>query len=708
MWPGDARLSDFWVMVRWAQGRLPIIVGLALVGGAIAWMGWAYRLPPGERGDALVLPGFVLGLVGVLVGVVPLLARLGGRPAARPVDVLAAGLALAVDREWRTAANERQLLPDPIPVRWSLSDLTGTGSVTAAVGTADQPPAFPPLPGQSRTTEAQLRAGGGRIELHAGYAGLASGRIIVAGAPGAGKSGAAILLLLDALTHRDTLDKTQRARVPVPVLLTSHGWNPHTTPVQDWLADRLAATYPMFGHRRGRVEAAELVAARDRIALILDGLDEMDAGLRPAALQALSDAPFRVIVLTRSRELIDAASQAWLFGAVAVRLHDVTTYAAAAYLKRARPGPPPSGWTELLTYLRAHPDGVLARGLSTPLTLTLLRDTYQPGDDVRELLDPTRYPTPDAIEQHLIARVLPAAYTPRPGRPAPRYTEAQARQALTLIASKMGPNRDLAWWNIPHWAPTTPRVLATALAVGLVLGLAGGLVLGLAGGLVFGLAGGRVFDLAVRRVFGLAAGRVFELVTGLVFGRAVGKPQQVKIVNWRAGISRRNLGRGLVVGLTFGLLVGFIVGLAIGLMVMLMIMIEHALIKGSTGGGNPLGPREIWCNDRVAGLVFGLVAGLVLGLTGGLVVGLVGGLASGLVHPETWPTTLAWFQLWRSGQAPAVRLMPFLEDAREREVLRTVGGVYQFRHATLQDQLASQATSTTQVSSAAPNASQNF
>ncbi len=30
----------------------------------------------------------------------------------------------------------------------------------------------------------------------------------------------------------------------------------------------------------------------------------------------------------------------------------------------------------------------------------------------------------------------------------------------------------------------------------------------------------------------------------------------------------------------------------------------------------------------------------------------------------------------------------FLEDARERGVLRTVGSVYQFRHARLQDQLA--------------------
>ncbi|MGH8919995.1 MAG: hypothetical protein ACRD0H_16960, partial [Actinomycetes bacterium] len=68
------------------------------------------------------------------------------------------------------------------------------------------------------------------------------------------------------------------------------------------------------------------------------------------------------------------------------------------------------------------------------------------------------------------------------------------------------------------------------------------------------------------------------------------------------------------------------------------------------------------------------------------------GLVYGTVSSARWPTTLAWLQLRLCGRIPAVDLMPFLEDARDREVLRTVGAVYQFRHATLQDQLAGQAT----------------
>jgi hypothetical protein len=39
--------------------------------------------------------------------------------------------------------------------------------------------------------------------------------------------------------------------------------------------------------------------------------------------------------------------------------------------------------------------------------------------------------------------------------------------------------------------------------------------------------------------------------------------------------------------------------------------------------------------------------------------------------------------------------MRFLDDARERGVLRTVGPLYQFRHSRLQDRLAEQDTTAT-------------
>jgi hypothetical protein len=49
-------------------------------------------------------------------------------------------------------------------------------------------------------------------------------------------------------------------------------------------------------------------------------------------------------------------------------------------------------------------------------------------------------------------------------------------------------------------------------------------------------------------------------------------------------------------------------------------------------------------------------------------------------------------QLWRSDLAPWWFLR-FLEDARTRNVLRTSGPEYQFRHARLQHRLADAVTS---------------
>lgn len=199
------------------------------------------------------------------------------------------------------------------------------------------------------------------------------------GAPGAGKSGSAVLLVLDALSHRDNVDDTQRARVPVPVpvLLTAHGWDPSTRSVQDWLSAQLAAEYRLFQHRGGHDKVKALVND-GRIALILDGLDEMDEAARPAALRALSDAPFRVMVLSRSDEMVQATDAAWLVGAVALHLHDVTGPEAADYLQRARTCPTPWGWARLLRELREHPNNVLTQTLTNPPALTLVGPTPIP------------------------------------------------------------------------------------------------------------------------------------------------------------------------------------------------------------------------------------------------------------------------------------------------------------------------------------------
>ncbi|MEV8637224.1 hypothetical protein AB0395_36835 [Streptosporangium sp. NPDC051023] len=97
---------------------------------------------------------------------------------------------------------------------------------------------------------------------------------------------------------------------------------------------------------------------------------------------------------------------------------------------------------------------------------------------------------------------------------------------------------------------------------------------------------------------------------------------------------------------------------------------------------------------RQIGLVFGLVDVLLVGLLLGLVVGLVVGIAVGLVVGPLSKGRCAWLvftivirKLSRGGRLPR-DLMVFLDDAHRLGLLRTVGPIYQFRHADLQDHLA--------------------
>jgi hypothetical protein len=677
----------------WPLAAIAVVI---VVAGILVLAVW--RAP--HRADLSAFGGFAVAVIVPVASLVVYLTKLRrpgdtglGQPLSEPAD----SLAKAVREQWRQAAQERQLLqPEPIPVRWARSARPLAGPVSAAVGSRQ----FPPLPGLPAAAAGRLR-GGQLQDLYAVYGGLGSGRLVIIGGPGSGKSGAAVRLVLAALDHRAQMTEEERRLVPVPVLVTMHGWDPGAERVGDWLAGRLQQTYPLFAGKGGLEAATELVRT-SRIAAILDGLDEIPEELRPLALRALSDqADFRVVVLSRSDEMAAAASQEFLQGAVVLELQDVGPKVAAEYLTRVQRHPAPAGWDELTNRLRHAPGSPIARALSLPLTLTLVRDTYRGGDDVGELLEfcdaGDHGASRESIEDYLLDRVLPAAYAPRLGEPPPRYGLPAARLALGHVAARMNRDgtRDLAWWRIPAWASTAPRVIATGLVFGLLFWLGGGPTVGPKLGLVAvpvaalaylaGLRGKsprRMAALRWHQLFSrssLAVGLQFALVGGLFGGLLF----------------------GLASGPTAGRTVGFVAAVATGLAGTL----AAGLSRPAADDASPLTPPASWHRDQAFGLIVGLVfgssiglglgfilatrhkTGLVPGLEYGLLAGAVFGLVWGLSFSLTWTASLAFAQLTLRWRTPA-RLLHFLEDARQRDVLRTVGPIYQFRHARLQDRLA--------------------
>lgn len=661
--------------------RLPLWfwMGLSLIVAATA-AGVAFVFHSGSWGSAATLVTTLVTVVTTGASAAGWLWKLARPTGAEPLPLERAAdqLAEQLRRQWERAAAERGLTSlAPIPLRWRWSPRPVAGPIAEAVGGTGGR-RFAPLPGMAAVTAEQLRSGT-LTDLLGVYGGLGSGRLIVLGEPGAGKTGAGILLLRDALAHRATLMAGDRARVPVLVLVTPRGWDPTAEPFAEWLAASLARNYALLRAPQYGGDAARRLIEDGCLAVILDGLDELPEALRPVALRALDEqVTFRLVVLTRSEELVAAVSGGHLRGAAALELLPIGPHQVAEYLTSGQIDPLPVPWRHVIDHLREHPKGALAHALTTPLMLTLLRDTYGPEEGVDELLDGSRFGSEKAIEDHLLDRVLTAAYTPRPGQPVPRYTVDQARRWLGQLARRMNEDgiRDLAWWRIPRWVSAWPRVFATVVIVGLFSAFLVWPLAGLAAHLPVLSAFPAEPSTTRAVVFARGLGYAFMFGLGLLLVPPPGgqSPPQRERPRWSTAdiplILLLGAGVGLGSGLENGLVGSVTNGLAIGLVSSFVVGLGFVL-----GGGPPqrLGwlrwsgtdTRTNLRTGLVIGLVIGLVAGLGYGfgyeLTNGLQYGFMVGIGYLLVIAVGGRTSRLRSQLqWNRTSTPATLLIGFV------------------------------------------------
>jgi hypothetical protein len=234
-------------------------------------------------------------------------------------------------------------------------------------------------------------------------------------------------------------------------------------------------------------------------------------------------------------------------------------------------------------------------------------------------------------------------------------------------------------------------------------------------GILVGLVVGPLGGLRVGLMVALMVGFVLELGLGLVgalWGGFWGRDPRSLTIRWP---TRKDLASGLAVWFGVGLVLVLVLvlwlklwlGVALGLGLLLKFMNVSRIPLAATLDATP---RLLYRKDvqsqlmgglllaLVGGLLFGLVAGLgyepdhglvdrlVHGLVDGLLFGLVGGLVFGLSGGAASSLLFTEIALWLRGRR--VRFVTLLETALARQVLRQAGGVYQFRHADLQDRLA--------------------
>jgi hypothetical protein len=449
--------------------RLGLVLGwvLLVVLGAAALVAWMLRGSAEERPSRAMVLGALLPVVLLVPPAVvwawrhrrPELGTSTTEQADAAADLLAARTLVTGSEQ---LVRQRIELPAPVRVqwRWAGSDVTPSAHDLAASPSLGTDPRSLPSGADNSSGTPPLLSSGLVTQLHDQlYARLRHGRLALIGAPGAGKTAAMNLLLVEALRYRERIPDVMRAEVPVPVWLTLGSWNPRSQGLRDWVTAIMKRDHPYLWAREFGQDAATQLLGAGRVALFLDGLDEMPHTQRGEALERLTSeaAGLRVVITSRPEELratLDTGRQ--LPYTAVVELQPVDTQAAVGYLLEGQVGVSRQRWHDVADHLLAHPGGVLARTLNTPLTLSLARFAYTLGNPC-ELLTPG-LSDEHGVRVHLLDQALVAAYPDIDER-------AHATYWLGWLAHRMntqpsGPTRDLPWWRIPSWAATQSRLSA--------------------------------------------------------------------------------------------------------------------------------------------------------------------------------------------------------------------------------------------------------
>lgn len=553
--------------------------------------------------------------------------RSGTRVSTPSLAQVADQLAVAVGKQWADEAAIRRLNdPYPLPVSWCAADASLTDSWDSLVKLASSGAGWPPPPsaGTWAVGPDDLAGEGGELVQVLGK--VPTGRLVVLGEPGAGKTMLMVRLVLDLLARRASGDT-------IPFLVSIASWNPAEQDLQGWLEGQLLIDYPALASpgptdHTEPTQAASLLTA-GLILPILDGLDEIPNSVRGRAINRISDAlrPGEQVVLTcRTGQYRDAVrpqsgAEATL-RAAAIQLCPLDAKAVRGYLCDVSAGPVARArWNPVLAVLDT--EAPAGQALSTPLMVSLARTIYNPrpgelsgpSPDPKELCD---LADRTEVESRLFDAFIPAVYRHDPAR---RWNAQDAEEWLVFLARHLESifSFDLSWWQVSRRLIFfRPEAVAWRLA-----------------------------ETATMMVVPLVA-PILQIATGWTPLPVLASSRISSAASPKASLAlarRTAIVTGSLVGIAFGDVLGVVFGVMFG-------------------------------------VVFGVVAGIVGGVAFGVGAVRVRSFTALWLRYEIARTLLALRR-----QLPW-QFMSFLADAHQRGILRQAGAVYQFRHVELQHRLA--------------------
>ena len=540
----------------------------------------------------------------------------------------------------------------------------------------------------------------------------AGGELLILGEPGAGKT-TLLLELTRTLLERAEQDE----QIPMPIVFHLSSWAEKRQALSLWLVEELATKYQVPR------KIGKTWIDTDQVLPLLDGLDEVAKDARTACVEQINDyyrarlegGSSPIVVCCRSEEYATLSTHVMLQRAVSIL--PLTSEQIDAYLEQAG---------EQVEALRQalNEDVELHSLACQPLMLNIFAFAYQGVSEVP--IGVTGEEMRSMIFAQYVEHMLERRGQSRHWKP------EQVIDWLTFLAMQMH-RHDQTVFSVenlrPTWLSRKWRILYQ-WCIGLLFGLFGGMLLGMffsnrVFGLVFGLVGGLVGGLntwinpagvltrswkEIRYVlivalvteliglsiilvggwlvfglvdlFFLIGGWGFSLFLGLVGGLVFGLVGPVGMDRLGLELARKELlehptfspndhvwrivRTELLGGMAFGLLFGVVFGLVLMLPVGFIMGLFFSLSSAS-------GP--------VTGLLLGPLIGLFFGLFFGILFGLLVGVEGFMKH------FILRFFLALRGDLPW-NLVPFLDEAAERLLLRKVGGSYIFVHRLLMDYFA--------------------
>jgi len=364
-------------------------------------------------------------------------------------------------------------------------------------------------------------------------------RLLILGAPGAGKTITMLQLARDLIT---AAENDEDDLLPIPVVFNLSSWTSERKPLAQWLNDRFNFEYHIPKN------IAKTWVENEEVVLLLDGLDEVSRDYWQACVEAIND--FRqeyrsvdLVVCSRIDDYKAMKSKLYLEGAIF--LQPLNQQQIDAYLVDDE-------LDALRTVMRS--DTVLRAMATTPFLLNAMNFAYR-GAKASNL---TGYNTLESRRNHLFERYVERKLKKGEEKdPTPRQT----RHRLGWLAKNMHEkgqssffieSLDPTWLGMLHRRRLGDAIfrLASALLAGLGSGMAGGLIVQLTIGSAYSVLGVLIGALA-----GGIAGALI-LGTSVGFGGLFTGLLVLMLTLQPLGVFTSALLSGAIIGLFSGLFIG--------------------------------------------------------------------------------------------------------------------------------------------------------